>query len=57
MNAWTDEMFFTVFQGPFVMRFALDDPFVIDLAIIFGIGALGTMGVLAIAPFLRRRKR
>jgi hypothetical protein len=44
-------------EDPYVMRFSLDDPFVIGLAIVFGIGALGTIGALALAEFLRRRKR
>jgi len=52
-----EQMLLTIFQGPFVMRLAFDDPFVLQLAIVFGVGALGTMAALALAAFLRRRRR
>jgi uncharacterized protein (TIGR03382 family) len=47
---------FNFFEDPFVTRLALDDPFVIDLAMIFGVGALGMIAALAVAALLRRRK-
>jgi hypothetical protein len=34
-----------------------NDPFVIGLAIVFGVGALGTIAALAIAGFIQRRRR
>ena len=52
-----EQIIFTVFEDPFAMRLAFDDPFVIGLAVVFGVGALGTMAALALAPFLRRKKR
>jgi hypothetical protein len=48
---------FTLLDDPFVAHLAFDDPFVLQLAIVFGVGALGTIGALALAAFLRRRKR
>jgi hypothetical protein len=52
-----EQIIFKFFEDPFVARLALEDPFVIDLAMIFGLGALGTMIAVAVAAFVRRRKR
>ena len=56
-GAMNEQIIFTVFEDPFAMRLAFDDPFVIGLAVVFGVGALGTMATLALAAFLRRKKR
>jgi hypothetical protein len=47
----------SIFEDPFVARLAFDDPFLIELAIAFGVVALGMMGALALAAFLKRKKR
>jgi hypothetical protein len=52
-----EQIIFTLFEVPFETRLAFDDPFVIDLAMVFGAGALGIVAALAIAALLRRRKR
>jgi hypothetical protein len=52
-----EQIIFTILDDPFAMRLVFDDPFVLHLAIVFGVGALGTVAALAIAAFLRRRKR
>lgn len=51
-----EQILFTLFENPFAARLAFDDPFVISLAIGFGVIALGTMVGLAIAALLGRRK-
>jgi len=51
-----EQILFTVFQDPFGLRLAFDDLVVLHLAIVFGVGALGTMAALAISTFVRPRK-
>jgi hypothetical protein len=51
-----EQIIFTLFEDPFVTRHALDDPFVIDVAMLLGVGALGTMGAFALAAFLHRQR-
>jgi hypothetical protein len=48
-----EQIILSLFADPVVARLALNEPFVLSLAMGFGAGALGTMAALAIATLLR----
>jgi hypothetical protein len=50
-----EQTIFTLLESPVVAHLTFDDPLVLQLAIVFGVGALSIIAALALAAFFRRR--